>query len=67
MFLFISFLFCVRTDQFFETTVRDADTHMICDRPRDNWLVFTAGCMGAGKTSERERAEREREKRQKKK
>ena len=25
---------------------------MVCDKPRDNWLVFTAGCMGAG---ERER------------
>ena len=37
-------------DRFFETTVRDDDTHMICDRPRDNWLVFTAGCMGAGGT-----------------
>ena len=38
----------VRTDQFVDTTVRDAETNMVCDRPRDNWLVFTAGCMGAG-------------------
>jgi hypothetical protein len=30
------------------TTVHDAETNMVCDRPRDNWLVFTAGCMGAG-------------------
>ena len=39
----------VRADQFVDTTVRDAETNMVCDRPRDNWLVFTAGCMGAGK------------------
>ena len=25
---------------------------MTCDRPRDNWLVFTAGCMGAGMSRE---------------
>lgn len=33
------------------TTVHDAETNMVCDRPRDNWLVFTAGCMGAGEYS----------------
>lgn len=26
-----------------------ADPNRTCERPRDNWLVFTAGCMGAGK------------------
>eukprot|EP00596_Hydrurales_sp_CCMP1899_P003446 CAMPEP_0119042274 /NCGR_PEP_ID=MMETSP1177-20130426/14509_1 /TAXON_ID=2985 /ORGANISM="Ochromonas sp, Strain CCMP1899" /LENGTH=829 /DNA_ID=CAMNT_0007008945 /DNA_START=391 /DNA_END=2877 /DNA_ORIENTATION=- len=36
-------------DRFFETTVEDCCTHMISDRPKENWLVFTAGCMGAGK------------------
>jgi hypothetical protein len=36
-------------DQFFQTTVTDKNSGLSCERPRDNWLVFTAGCMGAGK------------------
>lgn len=36
-------------DQFFKTLVTDKNSGLSCERPRDNWLVFTAGCMGAGK------------------
>eukprot|EP00596_Hydrurales_sp_CCMP1899_P009956 CAMPEP_0119044714 /NCGR_PEP_ID=MMETSP1177-20130426/33816_1 /TAXON_ID=2985 /ORGANISM="Ochromonas sp, Strain CCMP1899" /LENGTH=599 /DNA_ID=CAMNT_0007015247 /DNA_START=233 /DNA_END=2029 /DNA_ORIENTATION=+ len=36
-------------DQFFQTLVTDKNSGLSCERPRDNWLVFTAGCMGAGK------------------
>ena len=34
-------------DRFQNTIIRDGD--FVCDRPLENWLVFTAGCMGAGK------------------
>lgn len=34
-------------DRFLETIIHDGD--LVCDTPFQNWLVFTAGCMGAGK------------------
>ncbi len=36
-------------DLFHDTIVYDTDHNLICDRPLENWLVFTAGAMGAGK------------------
>ena len=34
-------------ERFLQTTIRDAnDDEIICDRPVNPWLVFTAGCMG---------------------
>lgn len=35
-------------DKFNETLIYDGD--LICDRPTENWVVFTAGAMGAGKS-----------------
>ena len=37
--------------KFLQTTIRFVinDEEIICDRPTQPWLVFTAGCMGAGK------------------
>lgn len=32
------------------TTVYDRDTGRVCSIPTNNWIVFTAGCYGAGKT-----------------
>jgi len=34
---------------FHDTIVFDTDHNLTCDRPLENWLVFTAGPMGAGK------------------
>ena len=34
-------------DMFVNTKIEDGSS--VCDRPTQNWLVFTAGCMGAGK------------------
>lgn len=34
-------------EQFLETIVEDGD--LTCEKPLEPWLVFTAGCMGAGK------------------
>ena len=34
---------------FFETKVHDTISNVTCDRPLENWIVFTAGPMGAGK------------------
>jgi predicted ABC-type ATPase len=38
-------------EKFLQTTIRYVidDEEIICDRPKQPWLVFTAGCMGAGK------------------
>lgn len=36
-------------DLFHDTIVYDTDHNLTCDRPLNNWLVFTAGPMGAGK------------------
>lgn len=38
-------------EKFLKTTIRYVidDEEIICDRPIQPWLVFTAGCMGAGK------------------
>ena len=34
-------------ERFLQTIIRDAnDDEIICDRPVNPWLVFTAGCMG---------------------
>jgi len=34
-------------ERFLQTTIRDAnDDEIVCDRPVNPWLVFTAGCMG---------------------
>ena len=35
---------------FYRTVVMDARTGQLCDIPTDNWIVFTAGPMGAGKS-----------------
>lgn len=36
-------------DMFHHTRVFDGDKNLYCDRPLENWIVFTAGPMGAGK------------------
>ena len=36
-------------DLFYDTSVHDTDRNMTCDKPLENWIVFTAGPMGAGK------------------
>lgn len=36
-------------DMFHDTHVFDGDKNLYCDRPLENWIVFTAGPMGAGK------------------
>ena len=36
-------------DLFHNTRVEDTDNDLVCDRPLENWIVFTAGPMGAGK------------------
>lgn len=36
-------------ENFLATIVKDKDTNMTCDHPLENWIVFTAGAMGAGK------------------
>jgi hypothetical protein len=37
-------------DQFLQVTVHDSANHdLICESPEENWVVFTAGAMGAGK------------------
>lgn len=36
-------------DHFLNTRVVDCCTHGVCESPVDNWIVFTAGPMGAGK------------------
>lgn len=36
-------------DQFLKTIVRDRGGVSTCEAPLEPWLVFTAGCMGAGK------------------
>lgn len=32
------------------TVVVDSKTNKVCEKPKDPWLVFTAGAMGAGKS-----------------
>ena len=34
---------------FHDTIVVDTDNNLTCDHPLENWMVFTAGAMGAGK------------------
>lgn len=36
-------------DQFLTTYVYDKSSDMVCSSPLENWIVFTAGPMGAGK------------------
>eukprot|EP00601_Ochromonadales_sp_CCMP2298_P014206 CAMPEP_0173238680 /NCGR_PEP_ID=MMETSP1142-20121109/12780_1 /TAXON_ID=483371 /ORGANISM="non described non described, Strain CCMP2298" /LENGTH=343 /DNA_ID=CAMNT_0014169587 /DNA_START=63 /DNA_END=1091 /DNA_ORIENTATION=- len=36
-------------DSFLKTVVRDKTQNMVCESPLENWIVFTAGAMGAGK------------------
>lgn len=36
-------------DMFHNTRIVDTDNNLVCDRPLENWIVFTAGPMGAGK------------------
>jgi len=36
-------------DLFHDTVVHDTEHNLYCDRPLENWIVFTAGPMGAGK------------------
>ncbi len=36
-------------DKFLDTLILDVDHGRICDVPEENWIVFTAGPMGAGK------------------
>ena len=36
-------------DLFHNTRVEDLTNNLVCDRPLENWIVFTAGAMGAGK------------------
>lgn len=36
-------------DLFLKTRVRDSELNIECEAPLENWIVFTAGPMGAGK------------------
>ena len=36
-------------DRFHDTVVHDTENNTTCDTPLENWMVFTAGTMGAGK------------------
>jgi hypothetical protein len=36
-------------DLFHDTVIHDTENNTTCDVPLENWMVFTAGCMGAGK------------------
>lgn len=36
-------------DRFLKTRVHDREMNMECEVPLENWIVFTAGPMGAGK------------------
>ena len=36
-------------DRFLRTKVHDREANMECEVPLENWIVFTAGPMGAGK------------------
>jgi hypothetical protein len=36
-------------DLFHNTRIEDTENNLVCDRPLENWIVFTAGPMGAGK------------------
>lgn len=36
-------------DSFLRTIVHDKETNIDCEVPLENWIVFTAGPMGAGK------------------
>ena len=36
-------------DRFLNTIVRDHAKNIVCEAPEQNWIVFTAGPMGAGK------------------
>lgn len=36
-------------DLFHDTVVHDTENNTTCEVPSENWMVFTAGCMGAGK------------------
>lgn len=36
-------------DLFHQTIVRDDKNNLVCEAPLENWIVFTAGPMGAGK------------------
>jgi hypothetical protein len=36
-------------DSFLKTIVRDKTQNMVCESPLENWIVFTARAMGAGK------------------
>ena len=40
----------VLIDQFLNTIVRDSKTGAVCEKPLQNWIVFTAGPMGSGKS-----------------
>lgn len=37
-------------DLFHATRVHDRKTNIVCEAPLENWIVFTAGPMGAGKS-----------------
>jgi hypothetical protein len=36
-------------DRFLTTIVHDHSSNLVCETPLENWIVFTAGPMGAGK------------------
>lgn len=36
-------------ERFHDTVVHDTENNTTCDTPLENWMVFTAGTMGAGK------------------
>jgi hypothetical protein len=39
----------VLIDLFWSTRVHDSENNLVCEVPLENWIVFTAGPMGAGK------------------
>ena len=43
-------LFQDKLMSYFNATFIQDDNGMVCDRPTSNWVVFTAGAMGAGKS-----------------
>ena len=43
-------LFQDKLMSYFNATFIQDDNGLVCDRPTSNWVVFTAGAMGAGKS-----------------
>lgn len=37
-------------DKFIHTTIHDHNNDIICEKPLHNWIIFTSGVMGSGKS-----------------